>query len=181
MRSVTRQDKMKITDSQKELLVRVNEKNEVIGPIERGLAHKSKTTYRTIYVIVKDMEGKVLIQKRSRTKDLFPGCWDLSVGGHVNFGNSYAFTAIRELDEELGIKAREKELRYMGEVLVKLPLSSEFFWVYEYSLNEGQKIEFAREEVSEIKWMSMELIKKTMSEKSLNWYARPLQVVNSLY
>ncbi|MBI2464804.1 NUDIX domain-containing protein [Candidatus Shapirobacteria bacterium] len=170
------------TDPQEELLTQVDEHNQIIGSITRGSAHSTLGTfYRTIYVLVKDNQGKVLIQKRSTTKDLYPNCWDLSVGGHVNFGHSYPETAVREVGEELGLSVTESDLKYIGEVLVKLPNSGEYFDVFEYNLKPNQEINILTLEIGEIKWMSIDEIKKSMETKSLNWYERPLQVIASLY
>ena len=50
-------------------------------------------------------DGMILLQRRSMAKDLFPGWWDISVGGHVDAGESYDEAVVRELREELGIAA----------------------------------------------------------------------------
>ncbi len=173
---------MTTTDSQSELLTEVNSKNEIIGPLARGIAHSCPDKiYRTIYVIVRDKNNKILLQKRSSTKDLYPDCWDLSVGGHVNYGRSYLETAIKELEEEIGIKASAKELKFIGEVLVKLPSSNEFFQVFEYNLKVKDDIKVEVSELSQTAWMTMEEIRESMNQKTLKWYPRPLQVVELLY
>ena len=48
----------------------------------------------------------LLLQKRSENKDAFPGCYDISSAGHLPAGQDYLSSALRELEEELGIKAR---------------------------------------------------------------------------
>jgi len=170
------------TDPQDELLTEVDIKNNVIGSIPRGIAHNSPNKiYRTIYVIAKDKDGRVLLQKRSSTKDLYPNCWDLSVGGHVNYGKSYIETAVKELDEELGVKTSAKELKFIGEVLVKLPTSSEFFNVFEYNIKPTDQIKLENNEVNSMMWMSIEEIKDSMRQHKLNWYPRPLQTISALY
>jgi len=172
----------KTTDPQGELLTLVNEKNEVIGSIQRGRAHKKlDAIYRTIYVLIIDQNDNVLIQKRSPTKDLYPNCWDLSVGGHVNFGHGYKDTAVREIEEELGLKVNPKDLFSKGQVLVRLPGPGEYFEVFEYRLKEGESIKPLKEEISNTKWMSMADIKQSMKQKTLKWYARPLQTIEALY
>ncbi|MBU2592613.1 MAG: NUDIX domain-containing protein [Patescibacteria group bacterium] len=170
------------TDPQEELLTEVNSNNEVIGSISREVAHNSPDKiYRTIFVVVKDKTNKILLQKRSSTKDLYPDCWDLSVGGHVNYGKSYLETAVKELEEELGIVTPAKELKFVGEVLVKLPTSNEFFHVFEYKLKPKDNIKLETNEVSKTIWMSIGQVKKTMQQQKLKWYARPLQVIKALY
>jgi len=56
-------------------------------------------------VLVFDGKGRLLLQKRSRKKDLGPGLWDVSVGGHVRPGEGDEEAARRETREELGIEA----------------------------------------------------------------------------
>ena len=46
----------------------------------------------------------VLVQRRTDTKDLFPGYYDLAAGGVVAAGESYEECAVREAEEELGIR-----------------------------------------------------------------------------
>jgi isopentenyldiphosphate isomerase len=170
-----------ITDKSSELLTQVNKKNEVIGPIKRGLAHQNRDIiYRTIAVFVRK-NSKYLWQKRSATKDLYPNCWDFSVGGHVGFGEEYLDCAIKELEEELGIQAEASDMKFLGEVLVTLPTSNEFFYAYEYEFRQDDKLILAKEEVDSIRWISIAEVKKSMQSKSLDWYPRPLQLVEALF
>lgn len=170
------------SDPQAELLTQVDEHNQIIGSIGRGEAHNTNGVYyRTIYVLVFNHKNEILLQKRSSTKDLYPNCWDLSVGGHVNYGKSYLETAVREVGEELGLDINESDLIFKGEVLVKLPKSSEYFNVFEYHLKSNQEIIANQEEVNDVKWMTIDEIKKSMIEKTLGWYDRPLQVIKALY
>ncbi len=170
------------TDPQNELLTEVTAQNEVIGPIPRNEAHTDNNKiYRQTYIIVKDVKGRVLIQKRSATKDLYPNCWDLSVGGHVPFGLNYEETAVKELKEELGISTTKDDLTFMGEVLVDLPSSKEFFHVFEYTLKPTDTIHPMSEEVADVQWMPIEKIQKSMKDQTMTWYPRPIQVVEKIY
>lgn len=169
------------TDPQDELLTEVDQNNQVIGPIPRGQAHQSGVYYRTIYVLVVDEKNRILLQKRSPTKDLYPNKWDLSVGGHVNYGDSYLETAVRELEEELGIRTAPSDLKFLKEILVTLPNSQEFFHVFEYHLRDNDNIKPSREEVAGIKWLSQKDLINDLQKHPTNWYERPVQVLNSLF
>ena len=85
---------------------------------ERSMVHQSGDLHRTvhIWVINRDDQGRIriLLQKRSRDKDAYPGCYDISAAGHIHAGDDFLPSALRELEEELGIKAREEELRFIG-------------------------------------------------------------------
>ncbi len=99
-----------------ELLTQVSDDDAtVIGPVARGLVHGNPALiHRSAHVLVlHPVDGALLLQKRSLTKDTSPGLWDVSVGGHVAFGQSYEEAAVRETQEELGITVTEHELEYL--------------------------------------------------------------------
>lgn len=173
---------MNTTDPQSELLTEVDKNNKVIGPIERGIAHNSPNKYyRTVSIFIKNGQSKYLWQKRSSSKDLYPDCWDFSVGGHVEYGDSYIDTTVRELKEELSIKAKSSELKLIGKILVRLPMSNEHFHVYEYCLKPDDKLKIKKKEIVETRWMTIDDVKKSMQKNMLKWYARPIQIVDGLF
>lgn len=79
---------------------------------ERGVVHRDGSVHGTAHVWVvrrgPSDSWEVLLQKRSEHKDSYPGCYDISAAGHVAAGEEYLPTAIRELNEELGIEATEE-------------------------------------------------------------------------
>ncbi len=59
-----------------------------------------------------DETGSVLLlQRRSEHKDTHPGMWDVSCAGHITGADGSVETAVRELEEELGVALSESELR----------------------------------------------------------------------
>jgi len=87
------------------MLTRVTEADEVLGPVARKLVHGNPALiHRSVHVLVVSPDGRLLLQKRSLRKDVQPGKWDTSVGGHVGFGQSYEEAARREAEEELGLR-----------------------------------------------------------------------------
>lgn len=57
------------TDPQEELLVEVDLSNKILGSIPRKIAHESPNKiYRTISILVKDSQNKILIQKKALPK-----------------------------------------------------------------------------------------------------------------
>ncbi len=92
------------TDGSEERVLIVDEKNEPLGFIARTLMRKQGLIHRASYVLVRNRAGELFIQKRTNTKDVFPGFWDIAAGGVVQFGESYEESAQRELKEELGIE-----------------------------------------------------------------------------
>ena len=103
----------------KEFLDIVDENGQPTGEIiDRETAHAKGILHRTSHVwLARRKKGKVqiLLQKRAKHKSSFPGCYDISSAGHIPAGNSYEVSALRELEEELGVKAEGKDLIYCGD------------------------------------------------------------------
>ena len=85
--------------------------------VTRSEAHAKGIRHRTAQIwVFREWEGRpqVLLQKRSRDKDSWPGCLDTSAAGHIDAGEEPLPSALRELEEELGIRARPEELLPLG-------------------------------------------------------------------
>lgn len=102
-----------------ELLDIVDEQGNPTGKVrERSLVHCHGDRHRTahVWIIRSNDNGSfdVLLQKRSETKESYPGCYDISSAGHIPAGCGYVESALRELEEELGINAFSEDLRLIG-------------------------------------------------------------------
>lgn len=82
----------------------------------RDDAHRNGLWHKTVHIWIVNSQGRVLLQKRSIYKETFPGFWDISCAGHVDAGESSPDAAIRELSEELGIRASKNELQFLFSV-----------------------------------------------------------------
>jgi isopentenyl-diphosphate delta-isomerase type 1 len=80
----------------------VDQDDRVVGRERRGFVHARGLMHRSAQVLVFNSEGALFLQKRSASKDEFPGLWDSSAAGHLDPGEDYAECASRELAEELG-------------------------------------------------------------------------------
>ena len=85
---------------------------------ERSMVHRSGDFHRTVHMWVirrrEDGGVDVLLQKRSKKKDSYPGHYDISSAGHMHAGDSYEISAVREIGEELGIAAKPEDFRFIG-------------------------------------------------------------------
>ncbi len=87
-----------------EILEVVDTEGTVIGRARRSVLHADpRLIHRVVHVLVLDSQSRLLLQKRSLSKDTAPGKWDTSVGGHVAPGEEVLQAALREMREELGI------------------------------------------------------------------------------
>lgn len=111
------------SDNARELFDVVDEHDHVIGQARRSVVHSDPSfIHRSVQVLVFDRRGRLLLQRRSQSKDLYPGYYCTSASGHVMAGDTYANTAERELREELGV---ELPLTYFGRVLVRSEVETE--------------------------------------------------------
>lgn len=88
-------------------------------------AHKQGVCHGISAVALIDSGGRLLIQKRSETKKEEPNKWDLSGAGHIGVDETAKQAAVREIYEELGIKALEHELKLIDTYLNKIKLNAE--------------------------------------------------------
>jgi len=107
----------------------VNESDEVIDRKPRSVVHARGLLHRAVHVLVFNSRGEIFLQKRSMKKDRQPGVWDSSCSGHVDSGENYDETAVRELREELGLKA-SAPLQKLFKIDVCPETDAEFVWVY---------------------------------------------------
>ena len=94
-----------------ELVDIVDENDVVVRTVPRAVMRRDRLRHRSVFIVVTDTTGRVLIHRRSDTKDVWPGWWDIAVGGVVASGEDYDTAALRELAEEVGI---EETPRFVG-------------------------------------------------------------------
>ncbi|HXH09669.1 MAG TPA: NUDIX hydrolase YfcD [Alphaproteobacteria bacterium] len=91
-------------DAADELVVIVDAQNNVVGVVPRREMRAKRLPHRSTYILVFDSKGNLYVQKRTMTKDVFPGYYDIAAGGVVLAGETYEQGAERELGEEMGIR-----------------------------------------------------------------------------
>ncbi len=87
-----------------EIVAIVDEHNAVVGALPRREMRAKRLPHRSTYILVFNSRGELYIQKRTTTKDVFPGYYDTAAGGVVLAGESYEQGAEREIEEEMGIR-----------------------------------------------------------------------------
>ncbi|MBI4143801.1 NUDIX domain-containing protein [Candidatus Woesearchaeota archaeon] len=109
----------------------VNKRDRRTGKLSRTECHEQGLLHRQVHVVVVK-NSCFLVVKRSKSKDVYPGFFEIGISGHVQTGESYSEAARRELREELGI--RSGKLRRLGKCLIKTGDISFFaFYVLEYA------------------------------------------------
>ena len=99
---------------QQELFPLIDSEGNVVGKATRAYCHGgSMALHPVVHLHVLDADGRLYLQKRSMKKDIAPGKWDTSVGGHVDFGESLADAVVREAREELGLHIVADDCRFL--------------------------------------------------------------------
>jgi isopentenyldiphosphate isomerase len=92
-------------DPSGELVDVVDELNRTVRVVTRGEMRAGCLPHRCTYILVFNRAGHLFVHLRTATKDVFPSCWDVTVGGVLTSGESYDDGARREACEELGIES----------------------------------------------------------------------------
>ncbi|MFA5024787.1 MAG: NUDIX domain-containing protein [Patescibacteria group bacterium] len=103
----------------KELLNIVDDHDQVIGEKSREEIHRDGLLHREIHVYFVTPDQKIIFQHRAKDKDTYPDLLDATVGGHVEIGHSYAATAVKETEEETGVRVNESDLIFIDKVRKK--------------------------------------------------------------
>ena len=131
--------------------------------------HRKGLFHSTVHVWIFTDEGNILIQKRSKKKELNPGVWDVSVAGHIKFNENIKKAAKRETLEETGININTKDLLKIGIYrsinIHPTAIDKEFFHTYILKIDKNSiNLDYKNNEVDDLKFISIEemesLIKK---------------------
>jgi isopentenyl-diphosphate delta-isomerase type 1 len=143
-----------------EILEIVNIDGAIIGHAERAAIHGDPSLiHRVVHVLVFNDSNQLLLQKRSMNKDIAPGKWDTSVGGHINPGEDTRAAAKREMLEELGIADQDK-IEFLYTFRYTNHHESELVSTFRCSYD--GEIYFSREEIDEVRWWSLEEIRQNL-------------------
>ena len=83
----------------------VDQDDRVLFQSPRSVVHANHWLHRAVHIFVFNSKGELLIHRRSATKDEAPLKCTSSASGHLSAGEDYATAAVRELEEELGLRA----------------------------------------------------------------------------
>lgn len=135
-----------------EVLDRVNDLDEVVGVIRRSEAWANGVRWvRVVNAFVVNHQGQLWIPRRSAHKRMFPLCLDMSVGGHVESGESYEEAIVREAREELGLDLNEvpnREIAYLNPAQYGLSA-----WMNVWEIAYDQTPDFNVEDFVDSEWV----------------------------
>lgn len=151
-----------------ELIDIINNDLSFVKTCLKSKAHKYGWLHASVHIWFYTNNGQVLIQKRSKTKTVFPNLWDVSVAGHIGSGEKSITASIREINEEIGLKVIEKDLKYIGIFKESHQHQNEFIdneihhiYLCELKANISSLI-IQQEELSEIKLININTFKTAL-------------------
>jgi isopentenyldiphosphate isomerase len=144
-----------------EIFPLVDESGQVIGSATRRECHNgSKLLHPVVHLHVFDRQGNWLLQKRSGVKDIQPGRWDTSVGGHVDVGETIEQALRREAREELGI--REFQPVFVRSYVFESDIEREL--VYSYKVVYEESVAFDVSEIDAVRFWTGEEIRESLGQ-----------------
>ena len=139
----------------------------------KSIAHKNGYFHASVHIWIYTKSGEVLIQKRKHNKDTFPNLWDISVAGHISFGENHKTSALRETQEEIGLTTSTDSLIYLGTSehknihLSKGIIDHELHHIYLTELNaDFNDLTIQEEEVAAIKLIDIFQLEKELNDPS---------------
>ena len=118
----------------------------------RGEYIKPDDYILVVHVYIYNENGEFLIQRRSRKKKVNSGKWDIT-GGAVKAGEESQPAALRETEEEIGLKLDPAHVRFVGRSISIKHLVDVYFVETEVDVNQ---LVLQEEEVSDVKMIPVE-------------------------
>jgi isopentenyldiphosphate isomerase len=133
-----------------EIVALFDESNAVIGSAPRSVVRAQNLRHGCVAVIVLNSAGQIYVHRRTETKDVYPGCYDMMAGGVLQAGENPRAAAAREAEEELGVTGVEvvplAEADYADD--------RSRYHAYGYTVTYDGPIRWQAEEVMWGEWMS---------------------------
>ena len=133
----------------------------------KSVAHQFGHFHATVHIWLYTKDEKILLQKRSPLKKVFPNLWDISVAGHIGAGEPIEEAAVREVYEEIGLRLHYQDLTKIG--IRKHQVAhdngiqdNEFHHVFIAELKTHiDQLVVQEEEVAELKLFDLDILKNT--------------------
>lgn len=140
----------------------VDPDGKITGTAPRSVCHngKSKLLHPVVHLHLLNREGKIFLQKRSPAKDIQPGKWDTSTGGHVAAGENIKDALKREVLEEIGLK--NFNAHFLGKYVWESEIEKELVFSFLCITDEIPKIDSP--EITEGRFWSKAEIEKSLGK-----------------
>lgn len=142
-----------------ELLQVYNESGDIIEPLPRSVVHQKPVEYWhgvvNVWLVNRDLQ--LMVSKRSESVGGNPGKWQTYFGGHVPAGLSHSETAVKELQEEIGLTIEPDKLHLIEKGQFSNEDHLHFYESYAYLYNGSpDDLTFSDGEIVQAKWFSID-------------------------
>ncbi|WP_378175928.1 NUDIX domain-containing protein [Aquimarina sp. SS2-1] len=158
-----------------ELIDILNKDGNPTGEVKmKSEAHQKGLYHASVHIWFYTKAGKVLLQKRSRDKGTYPDLWDVSVAGHIGAGERVKNSALREIQEEIGLSVSAENLKFLKVYLAeKKPradlFDNEFHHIFLSELKVPLKeLSLQKEEVYDVKLISIKELRQQLDDIELS-------------
>lgn len=159
--SISAQEAAHRAASDAERIAWVDEQDRLLGSLPRAELRERGLIGRGTFILLFNAAGELCVHRRTLSKAIYPGYWDVAAGGMVGEGESYAESAARELQEELGIAG--VELREHGRFFFDQPDNR--LWCAVFSAVSDAPLVLQPEEVLEAVFLSLPEVLRATAEK----------------
>lgn len=116
----------------------VDEQDNVIGRKLRSEVYaEGLSNFRVVNAFVVNARSELWIPRRGPNKRIFPNALDMSMGGHVESGETYDESFRRETAEELNIDIDKVPWKLLGACTPEADGMSAFMHVYEIRMDDA--------------------------------------------
>jgi len=141
-------------DDQAEMFYWVDDQDEILGSITRKEAHSgTKKFHRAVDILIFNQNEELLMQKRSMHKDVSPVLWTISTSGHVTYPMSYEESAIKEIEEEVGLSITKADLKELGRLTILYEKEAEKSVLYRVDVVLEKEVIFDPIEIDQVEWV----------------------------
>lgn len=147
--------------SDAEQIAWVDHEDKLLGALPRSQLRERGLIGRGTYILLFNSAGEMCVHRRTLSKAIYPGYWDVAAGGMVQADENYAESAARELEEELGVSG--VSLTAHERFLFDQPGNR--IWCAVFSAVWDGPLKLQPEEVLEARFMAIEDVLRETQEK----------------
>lgn len=159
--SISAQEAAHRAASDVEQIAWVDEQDQLLGGLPRAALRERGLIGRGTFILLFNSRGELCVHRRTLSKAVYPGYWDVAAGGMVGVDESYAESAARELAEELGIAGAT--LREHGRFFFEQPGNR--LWCAVFSALSDAPLVLQPEEVLEAHFLPIEQVLREVESK----------------
>jgi isopentenyl-diphosphate delta-isomerase len=164
-----------------EEVILVNENDEVIGTMEKLLAHETASLHRAISVFIFNSKNELLLQQRAKHKYHSGGLWSNTACSHPRLNEDSIDAATRRLKEEMGMHT-ELDFKFKFKYKSKMPNGLVEHEVDHIFFGVSDELPIVNpEEVEDYKYIKLEILIDDASkhpENYTSWFLKLLKRVS---